>query len=102
MHKITVLYNHPGDEAAFEDYYENKHLPMARHMPGVSKVELTKFVPTPGGDQPEFYRMAELYFSSEEQMIETMGSPEGQAVIDDIHNLSEAGVKVVIGKVTTY
>ena len=29
MHKITVLYGHPENIEAFEDYYNNKHLPLA-------------------------------------------------------------------------
>ena len=99
MHKITVLYHHPQDPEAFERYYEEHHLPLAQNMPGVSRIEFTKFVTTPSGHQPDFYRMAELYFSSEEQMIETMGTPEGQATIDDLNNFTGAPVKVLIGTV---
>jgi uncharacterized protein (TIGR02118 family) len=99
MHKIIVLYPHPDDEAAFEEYYLEKHLPLTRHMHGVSKMELTKFVPTPSGIQPEYYRMAELYFASEAQMVETMGTPEGQQVIDDLYNFAPKGVTFMMGKI---
>jgi uncharacterized protein (TIGR02118 family) len=102
MHKVTVLYHHPEDVDAFEEYFLGHHLPLAKNMPGVSKIEHTKFVATPGGDEPEFHRMAELYFSSEAQMIETMGAPEGQATIDDLVNFATNGVKVLIGKVELY
>ncbi len=99
IHKITVLYHHPKEVDIFEKYYSEHHLPLAQNMPGVSKIELTRFVPTPLGDAPEFHRMAELYFSSEAQMIETMGSPEGQATIDDLEILSPAGVKILLGTI---
>lgn len=102
MHKITVLYHHPHDTAAFEKYYNETHLPMAKQMAGISKVELTKFVRTPTGEEPEFYRMAELFFISEEQMVETMASPEGQDVINDTHNFATNGMKVLIGQVVAY
>ena len=71
-------------------------------MEGVSRVELTKFVRTPSGEEPEFFRMAEIFFISEQQMIDTMGSPEGQAAIDDTHNFATNGWKVLIGQVTVY
>ena len=99
MHKITILYHHPEDPEAFENYYENYHLPLAQNMPGVSRIDFTKFVTTPSGHKPDFYRMAELYFASEAQMIETMGTPEGQATIDDLNNFTGGPVKVLIGTV---
>ena len=101
MHKITVLYGHPTDTEAFEEYYKNKHLPLAATMEGVAKLELTKLLGTPGGQQAAYYRMAELYFSSPEQMQETMSSPEGQATVDDLSNFATGGVDVIMGVTET-
>lgn len=101
MHKITVLYGHPTDTAAFEEYYKNKHLPLAATMEGVAKLELTKLLGTPDGQQAAYYRMAELYFSSPEQMQETMSSPEGQATVDDLSNFATGGVDVIMGVTET-
>ena len=36
MHKLLVLYPEPTDRATFEDYYVNKHLPLATTLPGLS------------------------------------------------------------------
>lgn len=102
MYKLTVLYNHPEDTEAFERYYEEHHLPLARSMEGVSRVELTRFIRTPAGENPEYYRMAEIFFVNEQQMIETMGSPAGQEVINDTHNFATNGWKFLIGMVTVY
>ena len=34
--KLVILYGHPADPAAFEDYYANHHIPYAgKHMPNV-------------------------------------------------------------------
>lgn len=41
--------------------------------------------------------MAELYFTSLEQMQETMSSPEGQATVNDLSNFATGGVKVIVG-----
>jgi len=99
MFKLTILYNHPTSVEDFERYYAETHLPLAQQMPGVSKLELTHFTGAPGDVKPAFHRMAELYFISEAQMMETMGSPEGQMVINDLMNFATGGVQVMYGNV---
>ncbi|MGI8634513.1 MAG: EthD family reductase, partial [Segetibacter sp.] len=84
MYKVTVLYEHPEDEVFFEEYFKEQHLPLARKMPGVSRIEITKFQSSADGSKPAYYRMSEVFFSSKAVMEETMGSPEGQATIDDL------------------
>ncbi len=97
MYKLTVLYGHPKDTEIFENYYKDKHLPLAASMEGVTKLELTKLIGTPDGQKADYYRIAELYFNSIEQMQETMSSPEGQATVDDLSNFATGGVKVMVG-----
>jgi uncharacterized protein (TIGR02118 family) len=99
MYKVTVLYEHPQDEVFFEKYFKEQHLPIAQKMPGVSRIEITKFQSSADGGKPEYYRMAEIFFSNKSVMEETMGSPEGQATINDLHNLTSAGVKILLGNV---
>jgi len=97
MQKLTVLYGHPTDVEAFEKYYTEKHLPLAATMEGVAKLEITKLLGTPDGQKADYYRMAELYFTSVDQMQETMSSPEGQATVDDLSNFATGGVNVIVG-----
>ncbi len=49
MIKLTVLYGHPTDAVAFEEYYVNTHTPIALQMKGHTRVELTKFMSAPDG-----------------------------------------------------
>jgi uncharacterized protein (TIGR02118 family) len=97
MYKLTVLYGHPTDIETFETYYKEKHVPLASTMKGVAKMELTKLLGTPDGSKADYYRMAEMYFSSVEQMEETMGSEEGQATVNDLSNFATGGVNVIVG-----
>ena len=97
MIKATLLYGHPADPAAFEKYYAETHLPIAAKMPGVEKLELTKFFASPDGSKAAYYRQAELYFSSPEQLQQTMNSPEGQAAVADLANFASGGVTMLIG-----
>ncbi len=99
MQKVTVLYGQPSDPDAFEKYYRDHHMPLVAKMKGIAKVETTKMLGGPDGSSPEYYRMAELYFSDASHMQATMGSPEGQATAADLANFATGGVKVIIGTV---
>jgi uncharacterized protein (TIGR02118 family) len=99
MLKLSVLYGHPKNAEDFEKYYKEKHLPLAYNMKGLEKMELTKVLGTPDGQQAEFYRCADLYFKDLEQMQETMASEEGQATVTDLSNFATGGVTVMIGTV---
>ncbi len=98
MQKVTVLYNHPEDEAAFEAYYAETHMPIAGKM-DVARIELTKFGPGPDGSKPEFHRMAEMYFNDQSHMAATLGSPAGEAAVADLANFATGGVKMLVGSV---
>jgi uncharacterized protein (TIGR02118 family) len=99
MIKVTLLYAHPQDSEKFERYYAERHLPLAAKMQGLARLELTRFGPGPGGSKPAYYRMAELYFTSEAQMQTTLGSPEGKAAVADLPNFATGGVTMLTGVV---
>ena len=99
MLKVTVLYGQPTCPDDFEKYYEEIHAPIASGMKGVMRFELTKFTAGPDGGRPAFYRMAELYFTSQDQMQKAMSSPEGQATVSDIANFATGGATVLVGLV---
>jgi uncharacterized protein (TIGR02118 family) len=99
MMKITVIYGHPKSPSEFEGYYAGTHLPLAAKMKGVARIEFTKFVAGPDGAKAAFYRTAELYFATQAQMEQTLGSPEGKATVADLPKFATGGVTVVIGSV---
>ena len=99
MIKVTVLYGHPTDSSAFESYYANSHMPLVGNMKGFEKAEVTKFLPNPDGSKPDYYRMAELYYSNLEAMQKSLSSPEGKATTDDLANFATGGVKMLVGEV---
>ena len=98
MVKLVVTYGHPEDPEAFEKYYDETHMPIAANIPA-KKVEIAKLVGTPEGEPASNYRMAELYFDSLEDLQTTMGSPEGQAAVNDIPNFATGGVDVAVAQV---
>ena len=99
MMKVTILYGHPKSPEKFEKYYGSTHLPLAGKIKGVDRLELTKFLSAPDGGKPAFYRMAELYFATQHQMEQSLGSAEGQAAVADFENFATGGVTALIGTI---
>jgi uncharacterized protein (TIGR02118 family) len=99
MIKLTVLYGHPADAAAFESYYTSTHMPIADKIPNVARWELTRFTGASDGGKPAFYRMAELYFPTLEEMEASLQSPEGMATLKDLPNFATGGVTVMVGRI---
>ena len=94
MHTLMVLYRHPTDPAAFRDYYERVHLPLARRMPGMRATRYSLDVASPTGD-PSVFAVFEADFDSAEAMAEALGSPEGAATQADVPNYATGGVEVL-------
>ena len=42
MADVLVLYGQPDDPAAFDDYYANIHTPLARQMPHLKELRVSK------------------------------------------------------------
>ena len=99
MIKLTVLYGHPVDPAAFEAYYSSTHMPLVGKIKTIFKAETTKFLPGPDGTNPQYYRMAELYFKNADELQTALGSPEGTATTGDLGNFATSGVTILMGKV---
>ncbi|MFN0162166.1 MAG: EthD family reductase, partial [Burkholderiales bacterium] len=50
MAKLVVMYDRPADPAAFDAYYFNKHVPLAKTIPGLRNYEVNAGpVATPAG-----------------------------------------------------
>ena len=86
MIKLTVIYDRPADVEAFEDYYLSTHVPLARKVPGILDVEVTRFQPGPDGTLPKYHLMAELTFEDPAALQAGLGSAEGKALGADVAN----------------
>jgi uncharacterized protein (TIGR02118 family) len=93
---VTVIYNTPKDAAAFEKYYADTHLPLvqaAQSEIGFTRAELTKFTSAlDGKSKPEFYRQAELYFNSMDDLKKGLATPAMKKVADDLATFATGGL----------
>jgi len=97
--KIVVLYGAPQDAAAFEEHYASTHAGLVAQIPNLQRFEPARVVATPDGSEPPYYRIAELWFASEEDLGGAMSSPEGQATVADLANFASGGAQVMIAAV---
>jgi uncharacterized protein (TIGR02118 family) len=98
---VTVLYNAPKDAAAFEKYYKDTHIPLVvanKDEIGFKRADLTKFESSLDGKKPAFYRQAELYFDSMDDLQKGVATPGFKKVADDLPKFATGGL---IGMVAT-
>lgn len=95
MIRLLVLYGHPRDPAAFDRYYAQIHIPLAKRMQGLKKWTIGKVTGTPDGSPSPYYYVADLYADSREQLEAILASPEGQAAVADVPNYASGGVTFV-------
>lgn len=92
MAQILVTYKPPKDPAAFDAYYFNTHVPIAKKIPGLRRYTLNKGpVATPAGASG-IYMVAILEFDDLAAVQSAFASPEGQAAAADLANFASAGV----------
>jgi uncharacterized protein (TIGR02118 family) len=96
MAEVVVMYKTPKDAAAFDKYYAETHIPLAKKMPGLRKYQLSKGpVGTPAGPSA-FHLIATLTFDSMEAVQAAFGSAEGQAAAADVPNFASGGADILL------
>ncbi len=98
MVKLTVLFGNPKDSEAFEEYYSNRHLPLAAKLPNVQRFESGRVRALDDG-KPPYHRLAEMWFESAERMGEAMSSSEGEALSRDLRNFATGGATFFVSQV---
>ena len=98
MVRVTALYGHPQNPDAFEEHYANTHTPLVLNIPNVQRFDRGKVIATPDGSEPPYYRVADIWFESMEQLQSSLGSPEGQEATQDLQNLATGGVTLLISE----
>jgi uncharacterized protein (TIGR02118 family) len=86
--RILVLYKQPADPAAFDKYYFETHIPMARKIPHLRSMKFNAGPPVAlAGPAP--YLIAELEFDTMADLQAAMASPQGQATAADVPNFAQ-------------
>lgn len=100
MIRLMVMYGHPKDTAAFDAYYRDVHLPIAKKIKGFTRWTVGRVTGTPDGKASPYYYFADLFAESRQAMEAILASPEGQAAVQDVPNFATGGVTFVYSDVT--
>jgi uncharacterized protein (TIGR02118 family) len=91
MARLVVMYKTPRDAKAFDKYYFDKHVPLAKKIPGLRKYEVNQGpVATPAGPSG-IHLVAILHFDDMAAIQSAFASAEGQAAAGDLQNFATGG-----------
>ena len=94
--KIVVIYPRPQDEEAFEQLYHDEHMPLIEEkLKGITRFVATKVISSPQG-KVTAYRIAELYFSTMEDLTRIMESENGKEVAEHASKMSTGGPPILL------
>ncbi len=95
MARLLAIYKTPADKNTFDAYYFDKHVPLAKTIPGLRKYEVNAG-PVMGMQGPaSTYLVATLHFDSLAAIATAMATAEGKATAADLPNFAAAGVEVL-------
>ena len=95
MAQVVVTYKTPKDVAAFDKYYAETHIPLAKKLPGLRKYQISRGpVVSPAGPSG-IHLMAILSFDDMAAVQAAFGSPEGQAAAADLPKFASGGADLI-------
>ena len=94
MAQLLVMYRNPQDAGAFDRYYVEKHVSLAKRIPGLRKYEISRGpVASPAGAS-NYHLVAILHFDDVAAIQTGIASPEGQAAVGDLQNFATGGADI--------
>jgi len=94
--KIVVIYPRPTDEAEFERLYTEEHVPMIEDkLKGLTRLVLTKVMNSPQG-KVSAYRLAEVHFSTLDDLHKATDSDGGKELIAHAVKISTGGPPLML------
>jgi uncharacterized protein (TIGR02118 family) len=96
MARLVVMYKTPKDRGAFDEYYFDKHVAIAKKLPGLRKYEVSNGpVATPAGPSA-FHLIAILHFDDVAAIQNAFASAEGKAAVADVGTFATGGVDILL------
>lgn len=94
MARLVVMYGTPADPAAFDRHYFDKHVPIAKSIPGLRRYEVSAGpVATPAGPS-NWHLVATLHFDDMAAIAAAFASPQGQAAAADVQVFATGGAEM--------
>lgn len=95
--KLVAVYSTPNDKAAFDAHYDNVHTPLAKAVPGLSDLRVTRAKAKLMGDT-DIYLIAELVFPDQPTFDAAMASNENKDAGRDLANFAKGKVSLFVAE----
>jgi uncharacterized protein (TIGR02118 family) len=95
MVRLLVLYNPPEDPAAFDKYYNEIHIPLAKQLPGLVRYTISRNL----GAKAQYYLIAELDWADMASARAALRSPEGAEATADMAKFATTGASSLLFEV---
>jgi uncharacterized protein (TIGR02118 family) len=99
LNAVEVIYNHPTDPAAFQDYLHNNHIPTAWEVPDLLQLIVHSDLVGVDGAPGDIYQIGTVIFESQASLESTLASEQGQAVVADIASFATGGFTAYLAHV---
>ncbi|HLG84496.1 MAG TPA: EthD family reductase [Bradyrhizobium sp.] len=95
MAQVVVTYKTPKDPAAFDRYYAETHIPLAKKLPGLRKYEVSRGPVVSAAGASGIHLMAILTFDDMAAVQAAFGSEEGKATAADVPKFATGGADII-------
>ena len=103
MISLTAVFKKPEDTESFEQHYNTVHAPLMKKVPGLAKMEVTRFTkmltPPTGLITEQPYLQCTMYFDSMDTFKAAMATDENKAAGKDLMTFAGPLVTMSIGTV---
>jgi uncharacterized protein (TIGR02118 family) len=96
MAQLIVTYKTPKDPAAFDKYYAETHIALAKKIPGLRKFQISQGPVTSLTGASDAYLIAVLTFDSAAAIQAGLASPEGQEAAADVPKFASGGADLIL------
>ncbi len=97
MVKFMILFQRPGNLAAFEENY-NRFLALIESMPLITRRQVVHILGSPRGET-NLFRILEVYFENQAALEESLRSPDGQSAGQTLMNFPSNSVEMLFAEV---
>ncbi|MGB6615036.1 MAG: EthD family reductase [Trebonia sp.] len=95
MVRLLVLYNPPEDAVAFDKYYNENHIPLAKQLPGLVRYTISRNLAA----NAQYYLIAELDWADMASAQAALRSPVGAACAADVAKFATTGAPSLLFEV---
>ena len=94
MARLIAIYGTPKDKAAFDAYYFEKHVPLAKTIPGLKRYEVSTGPVVAPASTRGVHLVAIMHYETMANLNRGVSSPEGKATARDLVKFADGGVEL--------